>query len=116
LSLKIEKTSNFMKIVFCALIVTMIFVSIGIPLDVLGYSFVAVTSNGVTFPITVSEINSSNSSGTGDSILDGLGVSLRIQNIDTNGKVYFGSGNNPGSQTTSDSMSVLEIMTIGQLR
>ena len=88
-----------MKIIFFALIVTMIFVSIFIPLDVLGYSFVAVTDNGVTFPITVSEINSSNSSDTGDSILDGLGVYLAIQNINTNGKVYFGSGNNIGSQT-----------------
>jgi len=66
--------------------------------DSSGYSFVGVTSNGVEFPIT-SDVSSGNSTGTGDSILDGLGVYLTIQNIGTNGMVYFGSGDEPGEQT-----------------
>ena len=40
-----------------------------------------------------------NQNGDGKTLTDGLGVYLAIQNINTNGKVYFGSGDNPGSQT-----------------
>ena len=40
-----------------------------------------------------------NQNGGGKTLTDGLGVYLAIQRIDTNGKVYFGSGDNPGLQT-----------------
>ena len=64
-----------------------------------------VTKRGRTFPISFDERTNQNGVGTGDgtgdgkALTDGLGVYLAIQNIDTNGKVYFGSGDNPGSQT-----------------
>ena len=64
-----------------------------------------VTQRGRTFPISFDERTNQNGVGTGDgtgdgkTLTDGLGVYLAIQNIDTNGKVYFGSGDNPGSQT-----------------
>ncbi len=73
--------------------------------DTFGYTFVGVTSNGVEFPIlSISDTNNSNSTdtgtGDGDSILDGLGVYLTIQNIGSNGVVYFGEdGTNDSYQT-----------------
>ena len=60
-----------------------------------------VTKRGRVFPISFDEWTNQNGAGIGDgkALTDGLGVYLAIQHIDTNGKVYFGSGNNPGSQT-----------------
>lgn len=58
--------------------------------DVFGYTFVGVTSNGVEFSIESTSSNSTDT-GDGDSILDGIGVYLTIQNRDTNGVVYFGN-------------------------
>ena len=64
-----------------------------------------VTKRGRVFPISFDEWTNQNGVGTGagtgdgKTLTDGLGVYLAIQNINTNGKVYFGSGNNPGSQT-----------------
>ena len=68
--------------------------------DAFGYSFVGITSNGVEIPITLESDDSENMDETGDgtSILDGLGVSLSIQNINTDGKIYYGNGI-IGSQT-----------------
>ena len=60
--------------------------------EVSSYSLVAVTSNGVEFPI----INN-NKGDDGASVLDGIGVYLTIQNRDINGVVYFGNEN--GEQT-----------------
>jgi len=72
-------------------------------MDSFGYTFVGVTTNGVEFPILSasiipSENNTATGTGAGDSIFDGLGVYMVIQNIGTNGQVYFGSGIS-GSQT-----------------
>jgi len=79
------------------------------PSDVFGYSFVGVTSNGVEFPIL--SIESANSTGTGDSILDGIGVYLTIQNIGTNGVIYFGEdGTNHSYQT-----DIRQYIEVGQL-
>jgi len=85
------------------IVATSVVLAFTIPSDVSGYSFVGVTSNGVEFPIisySISDVLSENNTGTGDSILDGIGVYLAIQNIGNNGIVYFGEDNtNHSSQT-----------------
>jgi len=94
------------KSIILVMILSVIFIlGFSIP-DVLGYTFVGVTSNGVEFPIVQinpeysDSTNSTDSVGDGDSILDGIGVYLTIQNIGTNGMVYFGEdGTNNSAQT-----------------
>lgn len=85
------------------LMFSIIFLS-GIVENTYAVSVVAVTDSGSSFLVEfgtsdTSSNSTSSVSSNATSILDGLCVSLAIQNINTNGKVYFGSGNNPGSQT-----------------
>ena len=72
---------------------------ITIPMNSFGYSFVGVTTNGVEFPILSSSVSDGDMGKNATSILDGLGVYLTIQNISTNGVVYFGEEDTPGKQT-----------------
>jgi len=57
-----------------------------------------VTKRGRTFPIILENNSPYENSKNGTSILDGLGVYMAIQNINTNGKVYFGDSQT-GTQT-----------------
>ena len=101
------------NITFGIFLILVLSITVTIPIDVMGYSFVGVTSNGVEFPISQMNSESTNSTdsvGDGDSILDGLGVYLTIQNIGTNGMVYFGDGDNPGKQT-----DIRAYVEVGQL-
>lgn len=58
-------------------------------------------TNNIVLDEVLALVNNNNgtSTGNGTSITDGLGVNLDILNIDNNGKVFFGDGDNTGSQT-----------------
>lgn len=88
-------------ITFGIFFVLVLSVSLTQTIQASAYSFIGVTSNGVEFPILPLNVSdNSTGSGDGDSILDGLGVYLAIQNIGTNGVVYFGEdGTNNSAQT-----------------
>ena len=79
-----------MNILFTGLIVLVFLSGIIIPLEISGYSFVGVTDNGVRFPITL-QSDDSDDNEDGTSIYDALGVSLAIQNINTDGSIYYGN-------------------------
>ena len=68
-----------------------------------GMTVEIVTKRGRVFPMVFDDNNTSNSdlsSSNSTSILDGLGVSLSIQNFVTPGTAYYGWGTrNPGTQT-----------------
>jgi hypothetical protein len=60
--------------------------------DVLGYSFVGITSDGVEIPIILQSENTDNDGeGDGTSILDGMGIQKRIIKNDILGTMIFGS-------------------------
>jgi len=71
-----------------------------------GLQIQLVTDRGNVFTISAKELisiidgdSSADNNSNSTSILDGLGVYTRILNVNTNGQVYFGSGDNIGSQT-----------------
>jgi len=77
------------------LIFSTVFLS-GILQNTYAVSVVAVTDNGSSFPV---ELSTSDTSSDGTSVFDALGVYMVIQNINTDGIVYFGDGDSPGKQT-----------------
>jgi len=84
---------------FVILLIFSVLILSGIVQHTYAVSVVAVTESGSSFPIILESSLYGNGVGNGTSILDGLGVYMVIDNFNTNGQIYFGSGNNPGSQT-----------------